>query len=212
MKKIIIDPGHGGSDPGAVSKGAVEKDINLSIALFLQYELLLKNYGVSLTRVDDETLSLSDRCGIANTKEADLFVSIHCDAFDDERPSGMTVFKYPSVKHNLAECIQTKLAKDFSDHMQRGVKEERFYVLRKTKMPSVLIECEFITNPNGREFLTRPENRVNLAHSIANGIDAFQAGDASQQTHSVNNTKVVATCSKCGMEHYSHMSAANCCR
>ena len=210
--KIIIDPGHSGSDSGAVSKGAIEKDINLSIALFLQYELLLKNYEVFLTRTDDKTLSLPDRCGIANIMKADLFISIHCDAFNTERPSGMTVFKFPSAKHNLAECIQTELARDFQTHIQRGVKEERFYVLRKTKMPSVLIECEFITNTDGREFLLRPENHVNLAHSIANGIEAFQTDGAPQQAHSIDNKKVVAICSKCGMEHHSHMSAANCCR
>jgi N-acetylmuramoyl-L-alanine amidase len=83
------------------------------------------------------------------------------------------VFKFPTAKHNLAECIQKELAKNFPTHNQRRVKEERFYVLRKTKMPSALVECEFITNPTTRDFLIRPENQVILAHSIANGIDNY---------------------------------------
>jgi len=105
--------------------------------------------------------------------KADLFVSIHCDAFLAETPSGMTVFKFPSAKHDLAERVQIELAKGFSMHTQRGVKEERFYVLRKTIMPSVLIECEFITNTNGRKFLLRPETHVKLAYNIANGIENY---------------------------------------
>lgn len=173
MAKIMIDPGHGCSDNGAVSKCAIEKDINLSIAYFLLYECDLRGHECRLTRYNDKELSLSDRCSLANSMPMDLFVSIHCDAFHTEKPSGMTVFKFPTAKHNLAECIQEELAKDFLMHNQRGVKKERFYVLRKTKMPSTLVECEFITNPTTCNFLMRPENQVSLAHSIANGIDNY---------------------------------------
>ena len=173
--KIVIDPGHGGEeDNGAVWGYTDEDDINLIIAFLLRYELKQKYYEhVVLTREKDEYVSLTDRVLIANMNHADLFISIHCDAFHTTTVKGISTHVYTSAAPDTIEFandIQTALIDTFPDHSNRGVKFSNFYVLRKTQMPAVLIECEFLSNPDMRKFLKEPENQLALAQAIARGI------------------------------------------
>ncbi len=177
MKKpviVVIDPGHGGEDNGAVWSYAEEDDINLSVAYLLRCELRYRGYEARLTRERDKYVSLSERVQFAETVQADLFLSIHCDAYHKVTARGMSTHIYPNCSQrtrDLAESIQAVLISRFPAHINRGIRQSNFYVLRKTTMPAVLIECEFLSNPETRKFLREPENQLGLAQAIASGMD-----------------------------------------
>jgi len=174
VKTIMIDPGHGGDkDNGAVYGYTDEDDINLSIAYLLRYELQLQGYSVAMTRERDEEISLGKRVIFANEMKADLFVSIHCDAFHKNTAQGMTVHVSPNcsaTSRDVANAISKSLHGKFPTHRDRGIKRSNFEVIRETDMPAVLIECEFLSNQETRRFLKEPENQLDLAKAIAQGI------------------------------------------
>jgi N-acetylmuramoyl-L-alanine amidase len=169
---VIIDPGHGGADNGAVWGYAEEADLNLAIANDLASALEGIGTGVLLTRGADYTVTLKDRVKIANTLAAKAFVSIHCDAWHNTTASGMSVHIHPGSKQGraLAEPIQDRLMATFPGHYHRGIIESDFYVLRQTLMPAVLVECEFLSNPTTRAFLRDPAHQFELAMAIARGV------------------------------------------
>lgn len=170
---IVVDPGHGGDDNGAVWGFAEEDDINLSVVFLLRCELQLCGYEVILTRARDVFVSLSDRVAFANGAEAALFVSIHCDAFHKMTAKGISTHVCPgcSAKSRVfAESVQNSLVDRFPDHINRRVKESNFQVLRDTDMPAILVECEFLSNPETRKFLREPEHQLDLARAIAKGV------------------------------------------
>jgi len=175
--KVFIDPGHGGNDNGAAWGEKFdyleEDDLNLIIAFLLRYELLLNGFDVRLSREKDEPVTLGRRVALANYWPADIFVSIHADAFHNITAKGISTHIYTHASQEsliLAAWIQTGLIKKFMDHTNRGVKKSNFYVLRHTNMPAVLVECEFISNPETRRFLKEPENQLALAQAIGKGI------------------------------------------
>ncbi len=171
-KTIVIDPGHGGDDNGAAWGHAEEDDINLSIAFLLRCELEKKEFEVLMTRERDEAVSLSQRTKFANQAKADLFVSIHCDAFHKTTARGMSVHVFPGSERSrrIASAIRAALVNRFPDHRDRGVMESNFHVLRETNMPAVLVECEFLSSPYTRRFLREPENQLALAQAISRGV------------------------------------------
>ncbi len=164
----------GGVDNGA-SYGFVDEDeTNLIIGYLLDYELCSLGMTTYMTREKDEYISLQQRVLTANIKQADIFVSLHCDAFHNETSKGMSVHisenHYSKKALLLAESINNNLIIQFPDHQHRGVKKSNFYVLNKTTMPAVLVECEFLSNPDTRSFLKKPENQRRLARSICTSI------------------------------------------
>jgi len=178
MKKIIIDPGHGGQDNGAAWGSGLdyleEDDTNLDIAFYLQYELALLGHNAILTRNKDITVKLHERVHFSKIEGADLFISIHCDAFHNTTAKGMSAHVYTHASQaskNIASRIINQLNAYFPDHVNRGVKHSNFYVLRETKMPAVLVECEFISNPGTRRFLKEPENKRLLAQALSVAIN-----------------------------------------
>lgn len=171
MKKIVIDPGHGGRDPGAVGPtGVQEKVVTLAVARKLE-EILCRNFLVKMTRENDGTVSLTRRCDIANSWRADIFVSIHCNAFRKRTAKGTETYCYPgSIKgRELAIAVQKELVKTLK-LPDRGVKEARFFVLRKTVMPAILVELGFISNLKEESLLENPAFQEKAALAIANGI------------------------------------------
>jgi len=173
INKVCIDPGHGGADNGAAYGYAEEDDLNLSIAYLLRCELEKLHLAVVMTREADEHVGLSDRALLANLDAADLFVSIHCDAFHVAAASGISTHihtKADGTTKMLAGYVHRAIMDAFPDHKDRGVRRSNFYVLRKTLMPAMLIECEFLSNPDTRRFLREPENQLAMAQAIANGI------------------------------------------
>lgn len=169
----VIDPGHGGKDNGAVWGYTEEDDINLIVSFLLRCELEKNGHEVIMTRESDSAVPLYKRTNHANELQADLFVSIHCDAFHKATARGMSVHIHPEHSDktlNLAKRINAMLVADFKDHKNRGIKMSNFYVLRKTAMPAVLIECEFLSNPETRRFLREPENQLALSRAISNAL------------------------------------------
>lgn len=174
---IVIDPGHGGRDPGAVGIGGIyEKEIVLDISL--QVASLLETQGVQaiLTRQTDVHLDLQPRVDIANRAGANLFVSIHANAISMSRPevNGIETYHFAgSVEgQQLATSIQQHLITS-TGMRDRGVKQARFYVLVHTAMPAVLVEVGFVTGQEDVLRLSDPATRTQMAQAIAQGILAY---------------------------------------
>ncbi len=150
-KKLCIDPGHGGSDPGAVGPtGLKEKDVTLRVATVLKNCLV--EYGtasVKMTRSTDIYLSLSQRCQIANNWGANRFISVHFNSCSTPSVNGTETYYYTygsSYSKSLATCLQNRLVQALG-LANRGVKTASYYVLKYTNMPAALTESSFISNP-----------------------------------------------------------------
>jgi len=174
---VIIDPGHGGSDAGAVGVGGLqEKDVVFSISQ--QVAQILQQNGVQavMTRLDDRTVELEPRVDMANRMNATLFVSIHANAATNAAASGIETFYYSSGSR-LAQYIQNSIMSSFSNLPNRGVKQARFYVLRNTSMPSILVETGFVSNNYDAYMLGDPAQRSRMAQAIAQGILQYLRGN-----------------------------------
>lgn len=227
---IVLDPGHGGKDFGAVENGAKEKDINLAVAKKLRSMIekeLKEEVDVVMTRASDVYLTLQERADVANDAKGDLFMSIHVNSIDRKTPGrqkthGSSVYvlglhrdqdnmkvamrenavielesdykeKYsgfdPSKdesyiifemaqKRNLGESI--RVASDAQNELvgsagraNRGVRQAGFWVLWATSMPAVLVELDFICNPESVKFMTSDRGEEKLATSLLNSIKKF---------------------------------------
>ncbi len=168
---IVIDPGHGGADPGAVGIGGIhEADIVLSIAQ--QVADLLEEQGIRavLTRSDDREVELEPRVDLADSVGADLFVSIHANAISLSRPdvNGIETYYY-DTGGALASSIHNSLVAA-TGMPDRGVRQARFYVLTQTSMPAVLVEVGFVTGREDAARLQSATARSQIAAAIAQGI------------------------------------------
>lgn len=184
-KLIYIDPGHGGSDPGAGSYSGqiAEKDITLDIALRLAAILRENGARVEMSRTRDKTVDLNQRPYNANEINADVFISIHANSFTTATPRGTeTHFYAPSSRQHLYDqrAERKRLAESIHQFMvedlgipDRGVKESNFAVLRESKMPSVLVETAFISHPEEEALLADPQFRQKVAEAIAKGINSY---------------------------------------
>lgn len=168
---VVIDPGHGGRDPGAVGIGGIqEKEIVLDISF--QVARLLEQQGVQtvMSRTDDSEIDLEPRVSLAERINATLFVSIHANAINMSRPdiSGIETYYFDSGL-DLARTIHASILEG-TGATDRRVRQARFYVLRKTSMPSVLLEVGFVTGAEDAARLSDPAYRSQMAASIARGI------------------------------------------
>jgi len=178
--KICIDAGHGGDDTGAIGRvprKLLEKDVNLDVALLLESKLEKMGHTVVMTRKSDRNLSLPARANYANQHGADLFVSIHANSAKDPAASGIEVFHYEGSAdgNTAARSVLDAMIETFPDRKNRGVKTANFHVLRETKMPSILVEMEFLTNPEALQFLEKASTREGMAKAIASGIQSVIA-------------------------------------
>jgi len=168
---VVIDPGHGGPDPGAVGIGGLrETDIVLDIGRQVSALLTQQGIGVILTRDAEYDLGLEPRVQMANRANATVFVSIHANAINMSRPdiSGLETYYFTSGKE-LAEVIHRTILEDIG-LPDRRVRQARFYVLRYSSMPSVLVETGFVTGADDAARLSNPEYRSRMAAAIARGI------------------------------------------
>lgn len=168
---VVLDPGHGGIDPGAVGIGDIqEADLVLPIAQ--QVATLLERQGIQtvLTRTSDVDVDLEPRVQMAEQVQADLFVSIHANSVGMDRPevNGAETYYY-STGEALATTIQNSIVTNLNMN-DRGVRQARFYVLRRTSMPSVLVETGFVTGSEDAPRLADPNFRSQMAVAIARGI------------------------------------------
>jgi len=174
---IVLDPGHGGTQTGAVANGMREKDLNLDIAQRTRFALqAFYGYKAVMTREDDRTLSLTERYRMANGRNASLFVSIHCNAFDGKTRGYETfVRRNPDARRLLVgKTLHARMArfyaKDFCKAPDRGLKTQDFTVLRYTAMPAVLVENLFMDHKVDASLLKKESFRIEIAKALAVGI------------------------------------------
>lgn len=174
MKKVFLDVGHGGKDPGAVGiNGLREKDINLSVSELVGKTLKKHNVEVFYSRTTDVFINLTERSRMANKLGVDVFVSIHGNKVDNEQAQGLETFSHPLSKNGavLARCIQDSILKDKLYTKDRGIKTANFSVLRNTKMTAALVELGFLSNKEDSQILINKQ--YELAKSAAKGILNF---------------------------------------
>jgi N-acetylmuramoyl-L-alanine amidase len=217
--RVILDPGHGGSDPGAIGPtGAREKDVTLDIAHRVAPTLAKLGVQVALTRDDDRFVSLEERTARANAFNADLFISIHCNAADGRGRHGIETYVLDTTRDDLAARVasrenatsqaataeigsilanmrmadqasrSTRLAEllqratmasvkpKFPDAVDGGIHTAGFYVLVGARMPGVLFETSYISNPTEEERLTSEAYKGRLADGIVNAVRAYREG------------------------------------
>ncbi len=176
---VIIDPGHGGPDSGAVGLGGLkESNVVLDISLKVAEILEIKGVKVKLTRSKEMDLDLPPRVAMANKSRADAFVSIHANASRNKSKSinGIETFYAGSKGYMLSKAIQKELLKVSSGSPDRGVRRSRFFVIRTTSMPAALVETGFITGSIDAPRLGDESHRKQVALAISNGIIKYLKG------------------------------------
>ena len=187
-KVIVIDPGHGGNDAGAIGPtGVMEKSVTLKVALELRKLLEAEGATVIMTRETDSTVSskgaaasdieeLGARCEVANRIGADIFISIHADSFTRPEARGTTGYYYSKSTtgrgQKLADCIRRNLVEQLGTP-SRGTQPCNFYVVRHTDMPATLIELGFISNKDEEKLLDSKEGVQKAAQGILDGIEDY---------------------------------------
>lgn len=171
--KIVIDPGHGGTEPGAISpNGWKEKDINLDIAR--RVKKLLPS--VILTREDDINVSLQDRVAFAYQVNADIFISIHNNSMPQGKVgSGTETYYYREDSLLLAQCIHEALISKLG-LPDGGVRRRGFYVIKNSPCPSILVEGAYLSNPDEEALLTKEDFRQKIAEAIVEGLKKYCGG------------------------------------
>jgi N-acetylmuramoyl-L-alanine amidase len=184
--KIVLDPGHGGSDPGAVGpSGLKESYLTLEVAKKARWFLARWGYEVYMTRTDDVFVSLEDRVKFANEAEAFVFASIHFNAASPEA-EGIETW-YPNNVNNTVRSYEAGAALSYITHdsimmlvsaVDRGckfkdVEREEFYVIRNTLMPACLFELGFISNPASEALFKERYYLDRLALGVAMGLDRY---------------------------------------
>jgi len=174
--KVVIDPGHGGPDPGAVGIGGLrETDVVLDVSLQIARLLQARGVQVLMTRTSEVDVDLPPRVALANSSSADLFVSVHANALSMARPdvNGIETFFFEgagSPSRRLAAALQEQMVAISPGSPDRGVRTGRFFVIRRTVMPSALVEMGFVTGELDSRRLADASFRRRMALALAAGV------------------------------------------
>lgn len=177
-KVVVVDAGHGGAEPGATYGGIYEKDVNLKIAKYVQSELEKNGVRVYMTRSSDVTTSLSSRTTLANSVNADLFISVHNNAMANKSSINGTEVLYPTssiVKngisaYSLAQKLQSVVSSKAGTYNKGVINRNNLYVLNHTNMPAVIVEVAYMTNSSDLRKLKNEEFLEKAGHAIAEGV------------------------------------------
>lgn len=183
---VVLDPGHGGDDSGAVGvAGTAEKDLNLQVALALEQELRQAGASVVLTRRTDRALTppeappdqeLAARVEAARRAGGQLFLSIHHNAMADveaaRRAHGTHIYYYRAQSHALAACLAPALAAAYGEPDYAALWRS-FHVIRQSAMPAVLVEVNFLSNPAEEEKMRQPDYPARMAAGLRRGLEEF---------------------------------------
>lgn len=181
-RTVVLDAGHGGFDPGAVSDAGVrECDINLSITRMLQAELVARGYCVIMTREEEGALGdtksadMQKRRDIIFESGADYALSIHLNANADSSCYGPVVLYHPGSEEGekLAQTLQDVLNKGLEIARPRTIQTGNYFILKSGDMPIVIVECGFLSNADDEALLLSPEYQARVAKAIAIGLDAY---------------------------------------
>ena len=196
IRHIMLDPGHGGSDPGTQNKGIIEKNLNLVFSRRIAAILRRRGYKVSLTRDKDHLLRLEQRVAAANRLQPDLFVSIHCNAAASTAVNGIETFiinpaltpssggntfakkaapgnAYDRENALLGFIMHSNLLKA-SNANDRGLKRKQFYVIREVACPAALLELGFLSNPDERAKLLKSNYQDKLSVAVCDAIQEYE--------------------------------------
>ncbi|MBM4030874.1 MAG: N-acetylmuramoyl-L-alanine amidase [Planctomycetes bacterium] len=184
--RVCIDPGHGGKDPGAISRwGLHEKDVVLPTAFLLAAELRAKGFDVRMTRESDVFVELEDRPAVASRTNCDIFVSVHANAMRDASYRGLEIFYWSGSWSAASTAVRregVELAEAIERACQRAglsvrsVRGADYKVLRFSRVPATLVELGFLTNRAEEQALRTTAYRQRLVRAIADGIVAYKAG------------------------------------
>ena len=182
--QVILDAGHGGSDPGKIGlNNLLEKDINLAITKKVKKCLEKEKITAELTRKEDKGLGttgdgskktedMQARVKMINETKPVLTVSIHQNSYEDPETHGAQVFYYSHSREGeaVAKILQESLQEIDPENHRRAKANETYYLLRRTKVPTVIVECGFLTNPEEAEKLSGEEYQEQVAEAVAKGI------------------------------------------
>lgn len=183
---IVIDPGHGGSDRGAIRNGTSEADLTLDMAKRLQQILIARGWEVRMTRSTDVDVyapndsaheELQARVDVANNAGARLFISIHVNSFINSGPRGTTTYYSKPSDVGLAQSVQRTLAGTLGTK-DDGIVKSHLYVTLHSYMPAVLVETAFLSNPDDYARLIDDSWRQRVAQGIADGVGAYTQSNA----------------------------------
>jgi len=196
LKRIMIDPGHGGTDKGAPGPGVNEKDVNLQIAHQLAARLRSYGFEILMTRTTDMTLPLQNRTDYCAKYQPDLFISLHCNASTNKSVTGIETWllapcggqsaqentpkatldpgnKFDRYNFRLAFEIHKAMMTTFPKSVDRGVKASRFFVLRNATAPAVLMEVGFISNYAEGKTLAAVATQKKIVEAIVLGLSEY---------------------------------------
>lgn len=181
---IVIDPGHGGEDPGKVGiNDVLEKDLNLQISKKVQKLLKEVDIEVVMTRENDKVpdskkQDLDQRVNLINDTKPTLALCIHQNSYPDAAIKGAQVFYHTITPEaeDVASIIQEELRAIDPSNTRQIKENDTYYMLKKTKVPTVIVECGFLTNPEEAENLSQEEYQDQIAHAICNGVAKWLDG------------------------------------
>lgn len=186
-KVVVIDAGHGGSDPGKIGvSGALEKDINLEIAKRIKILLEEKGISVFMTRETDEMLceealennrkraDMAKRVELINEISPDMVISIHQNSYTDPEVSGAQVFYYSESEEGarMAAMMQKALTEIDNENTRKEKANDNYYLLKRTKAPTIIVECGFLSNPKEAAKLVEKEYQDMISNAIVKGIES----------------------------------------
>ncbi len=175
QRTVVIDAGHGGYDRGGVPYQRIgEKNLTLDVAQRLRRILEGAGYRVVMTRDSDDFISLGQRVATANSQRDAIFVSIHFNSAPRSGANGIETYYYRSDSASLAANIHRNVVAGAPSE-NRGIRRRGYYVLRRTNIPAVLVECGFLTNPTEGGYALSGSYRQKLADEIARGIRGMRA-------------------------------------
>lgn len=173
FRTVVIDPGHGGHDNGGQWGRVYEKHLALDTAARLEGNLKRMGYQTVMTRRSDYFVSLPQRVSMSNRYRNAIFVSIHFNYTWKEHVSGLETFYYSSEGQRLAQYVQSSLVRQ-TRTVDRSAKFARFYVIRNSKLPAILVEGGFVSNEKERNRMKSAYFRESIARGIAEGIQRYR--------------------------------------
>lgn len=184
---IVVDCGHGEQDPGKVGVGDIlEKDVNLQIGKKVEKKLKKKGYEVVMTRTDDKMLAeegsdnkkvqdMKARVALINKTAPILAISVHQNSYSDTAVHGSQVFYYShsTEGEEAAKIMQETLLEADEDNKRQAKANDTYYLLKRTEVPTIIIECGFLSNPEEAALLAGDEYQEKIASAIVKGIEKY---------------------------------------
>ncbi len=173
FQTVVIDAGHGGQDHGGQWGKVYEKHLALDTAYRLQAKLKSLGYRTVMTRSSDYFVPLAERVRIGNSYKDAIFVCVHYNFTTNQDASGLETFYFSEQGRQLSDSVQSGLMRR-TNTLDRRSKFARFFVLRNSKIPSILVECGFISNSSERDRMKSARFRDSLAQGIVDGIQRYR--------------------------------------